>query len=428
MVAISESGIELFGKELPSLEDIYKLASLVHSSEINKIAFAEQAESSANSLASGIAFSILGCHVKAVENLAKAKDCNEKYIFLADSLRRTGRFEEALKNLDKAASGGADSLSINLEKTNVFRVARQSEKALKQLKACSNFEKVSAQYHYVLARCQESDGLYDEAIENYKTAIEIKPNHYKALFHLAYSCDLRGDEEAAIDYYKQLIAENPCYVSALLNLAVLYEDAGKYDKASKCVDQVLKYHPNHARAILFEKDINSSKTMLYDEEFEKNKSRRYQILEIPISDFELSVRSRNCLKKMNIFTVGDLLNITEAELLSYKNFGETSLVEIKQILGSKGLSLGMAIEEKPNQDMFDSGESIDDELFNRNLEELQLSVRARKCLLGLDIKTTGDLVSKTEAELLGCKNFGMTSLVEVRKVLDEMGLRLRQLD
>ena len=299
---------------------------------------------------------------------------------------------------------------------------------MKQLKACANFEKASAQYHYVLARCQESDGLYDEAVDNYKSAIEIEPNHRKALFHLAYSCDLRGDEDAAIGYYKQLIAESPSYVSAILNLAVLYEDAGEYDKASKCVEQVLRYHPNHARAILFRKDINSSKTMLYDEEFEKSKSRRYQILETPISDFELSVRSRNCLKKMNIYTIGDLLNITESELLSYKNFGETSLVEIKQILGSKGLSLGMAIEEKPGQGMFDSGESIDDELFDRSLEELQLSVRARKCLVGLNIKTTGDLVSKTEAELLGCKNFGMTSLVEVKKVLDEMGLRLRQLD
>ncbi len=49
---------------------------------------------------------------------------------------------------------------------------------------------------------------------------------------------------------------------------------------------------------------------------------------------------------MNIITLGDLLNISEAELLSYKNFGETSLREIKFLLDTKGLHLGMAMEEQ----------------------------------------------------------------------------------
>jgi DNA-directed RNA polymerase subunit alpha len=429
MTTITESKIELFGGSLPPLEDIYKLAVTVNSSQAAKSAFAEQAQCSKDALASGIALSILGNHTKAVDTLAKAKDRKEKHIFLAESLRHLGKFDEALQNLDKAASKGADSLHINLEKVNTLRLAGRIEDAVKQLKACANFEKASAQYHYVLARCQEANGLYDEAMDNYRTAIEIEPNHSKALFHLAYSCDLRGDEDAAIDYYKQLLTQQPTYVNALLNLAVLYEDADEYDKADKCIDQVLSHHPNHPRAILFKKDVKSSKTMLYDEEDEKNKTRKSQILETPISDFELSVRSRNCLKKMNLYTIGDLLNITEAELLSYKNFGETSLTEIKHILNSRGLSLGMAIEEKLGQATFnDSDEEIDSELLNKNIEELQLSVRARKCLLNLDIKTTGDMVSKTEAELLGCKNFGMTSLVEIKKVLNSMGLNLRQLD
>ena len=64
------------------------------------------------------------------------------------------------------------------------------------------------------------------------------------------------------------------------------------------------------------------------------------MLNIPVTDFELSVRSRNCLKKMNIKNLGDLLRTSEQELLSYKNFGETSLNEIKSLLASKGLRLG----------------------------------------------------------------------------------------
>lgn len=216
-------------------------------------------------------------------------------------------------------------------------------------------------------------------MDNYRTALELSPNHQKALFHLAYRCDLSGDEDAAIDYYRQIVSTSPVYISALLNLAVLYEDMGKFEKASKCVDKVLEYHPNHQRAILFKKDVESSKTMLYDEEKEKKKDRKVQILETPISDFELSVRSRNCLKKMNIRTVGDLLNITETELLSYKNFGETSLREIKAILDSKALHLGMALEEKQGVLAVTSDSAVRDEyaeISNKPADDLQLSMRS----------------------------------------------------
>jgi DNA-directed RNA polymerase subunit alpha len=57
-----------------------------------------------------------------------------------------------------------------------------------------------------------------------------------------------------------------------------------------------------------------------------------------------------------------------------------------------------------------------------------MSVRARKCLDYLNIKTIGELISKTEAELLGVKNFGVTSLTEIKQVLDKVGLSLRKLD
>src|SRR5260370_31631466 len=80
-----------------------------------------------------------------------------------------------------------------------------------------------------------------------------------------------------------------------------------------------------------------------DEEHEYN--RFSQVLEIPVTDFELSVRSRNCLKKMNIRTLGDLTRVNEQQLLSSKNFGETSLSEIKEMLTSKGLRLGQSLEE-----------------------------------------------------------------------------------
>jgi DNA-directed RNA polymerase subunit alpha len=55
-------------------------------------------------------------------------------------------------------------------------------------------------------------------------------------------------------------------------------------------------------------------------------------------------------------------------------------------------------------------------------------VRASKCLEKLEIRTLGDLVQRTDAELLGCKNFGVTSLNEIKKSVGDMGLSLRSLD
>ncbi|HUS73032.1 MAG TPA: DNA-directed RNA polymerase subunit alpha C-terminal domain-containing protein [Sedimentisphaerales bacterium] len=436
MEPITELAIDLFAKDLPSMDEIKQLSAFVHSSEINLLNFSEQLEENMSkggqkaSLATGIGLFIVGRNAEAARKLQKAKACKEKFIYLVFALRRTGNFAEAIKNLKRSVEHGADALSTTLEKAATYRYASDFEAAAKELKTCTNFENVSAEYHYQLARLQEAQGLYEEAMDNYKTALELSPNHQRALFHLAYRCDLSGNEDAAIDYYKQIASGSQVYVSALLNLAVLYEDRDELMKASECVDTALKFHPNHQRAILFKKDIESSKTMFYDEEKEEKKTRKSQILETPISDFELSVRSRNCLKKMNILTLSDLLNISEVELLSYKNFGETSLREIRALLDTKGLFLGMALEEKE----LSSGESPeeiateDEGLLNKFIDDLQLSVRARKCLQKLELRTLGDLIHKTDAELLGCKNFGVTSLNEIKKAISNLGLSLRTLD
>ncbi|MHC4640168.1 MAG: tetratricopeptide repeat protein [Planctomycetota bacterium] len=437
MEPITELEIDLFTKESPSLDEIKQISEFVYSSESNLLNFSEQLEDNISkggqkaSLAIGIGLFIVGRHAEAVEKLEKAKDCQEKFIYLAFALRRIGKFEEAIENLNKSVEHGANALSTTLEKAATYRHSSDFEAAAKELKTCTNFENVSSEYHYQLGNLQEAQGFYEEAIDNYKAALELSPNHQKALFRLAYRCDLSGDEDTAIDYYRQIASGNQVHVSALLNLAVLYEDHEELDKASQCVDTVLKFYPNHQRAILFKKDIESSKTMFYDEEKEKKKTRKNQILETPISDFELSVRSRNCLKKMNIITLGDLLNISEAELLSYKNFGETSLREIKALLDTKSLHLGMALEEKLSAiESTDMGiaEDKDEQLLSKSIDDLQLSVRSRKCLQKLDLRTLDDLTRRTEAELLGCKNFGVTSLNEIKKAITNLGLSLRTLD
>jgi DNA-directed RNA polymerase subunit alpha len=166
--------------------------------------------------------------------------------------------------------------------------------------------------------------------------------------------------------------------------------------------------------------------MYYDEDAQKKRDRMGQVLSIPVTDFELSVRSRNCLQKMGIMTLGDLCRCTEQELLGSKNFGETSLIEIKEMLASRGLRLGQYAAEK-HLDVFEPEALTADEqaLLNRPIADLNLSVRARKCMTRLGISTIGDLIRRTGDELLECKNFGVTSLNEVRDKLGAHGLKLR---
>ncbi|MFP6641605.1 MAG: DNA-directed RNA polymerase subunit alpha [Myxococcota bacterium] len=66
-----------------------------------------------------------------------------------------------------------------------------------------------------------------------------------------------------------------------------------------------------------------------------------------VDDLELSVRSANCLQNANIRFIGELVMKTEAEMLKTKNFGRKSLNEIKETLGSMGLSLGMTLDNLP---------------------------------------------------------------------------------
>jgi len=425
---MEKTQVDLFGSQIPSFEDLRKLSAIVNSSDLNKNSFSQELEDKKANLGKGIGLCMIAKYAEAIKCLIKADDCKEKFVYLGRAQSNEKQFDEALSSFDNAGKNGADSLMVALLKGDTLRKAQQLDEAQEVLKACSNFEKVSADYHFQLGRLNDAQGEYQTAMDNYKIAIELDTSHQEALFHLAYACDLRGQDDAALDYYKQTKANSPVYANAMLNLAVLYEDIGEYDRAEICVDMVLDCHPKHAKALLFAKDIQSSRVMIYDEEREKMLTQHNQILEIPISDFELSVRSRNCLKKMGIHKIGDLLRISELELLSYKNFGETSLAEIRAILDQKELKLGMSLEDQCKAIAAEAvAEGADQELLATTVDEFGLSVRAKRCLQRLNIRTLAELISKTEAELLGCKNFGVTSLDEIKEKLESNDLNLRTL-
>jgi DNA-directed RNA polymerase subunit alpha len=279
----------------------------------------------------------------------------------------------------------------------------------------------------------EQQGLHEKALEFFERALNENPDHEQAAFHLAVLYDRRADDAKAIELYERICTSPPVHLNALMNLAVLYEDNNHYDEAHRCLDAILRTEPNHSRARLFMRDVESARSMYYDDDMDQRGDRRNAILDIPVTDFELSVRSRNCLKKMNIRTLGDLLKTSEQELLSYKNFGETSLNEIKALLAQKGLRLGQAVDDpkaagarRPATPGAAPG--LTPEMSAKSVADLELSVRSRKALQRLNINTVGDLASRTEDELLGCKNFGMTSLNEIKQQLATFGLGLRKLE
>lgn len=80
---------------------------------------------------------------------------------------------------------------------------------------------------------------------------------------------------------------------------------------------------------------------------EERREEMDPILTRPVDDLELTVRSANCLKAENIYCIGDLIQRTEVELLKTPNLGKKSLTEIKDVLASRGLSLGMRLENWP---------------------------------------------------------------------------------
>jgi DNA-directed RNA polymerase subunit alpha len=294
-------------------------------------------------------------------------------------------------------------------------------------------DSVTAQRYLEAGRKAEAAGDRVKAIEAYEAAFAADPDDADVCFRLAYSLDLVGEEEEAIHLYEQCIQQPQPPLNALINLAVLYEDREEYAKAERCVRQVLATNPTHPRATLYIKDIVASRNAVVEDDHEGRPGTvQPALLDTPVTDFELTVRTRNALRKMNIRTLADLLRVTEAELRSYKNFGESSLDEIKRMLAQRGLKLGQAAEAQQSaaqQAVYDKlkSDTGDDEALARSVNELQLSVRARKALALLNVHAIGDLCMKTEAELMGVKNFGMTSLLEIKQKLGEMGLSLREL-
>ena len=390
---------------------------------------AHEERSPAAAVRLGVCYYLLGRYQSALTALKSGDGGALAHFYQGKANAALKNFEAALANFASAAKAGYKADDCALAKAESQRYAGEPRAALATLDSLSGAVEQSAEYLYQRgATIAAIGGTPHEVVALYERAVDADPNHPGALFGLALENDRYGNDDLALDLYERSVAQFPPSVGNLLNLGILYEDRQQYNRAQQCYHRILEVDPNHARARLFLKDAAASGDMYYDEDAQKKCDRISQVLSIPVSDFELSVRSRNCLQKMGIKTLGDLARCTEQDLLASKNFGETSLVEIRDMLATKGLSLGqLAVEKVEPEPVYEQQFMSPDEqaLLDRPIADLNLSVRARKCMIRLGLNTIGELVRRTGDDLLECKNFGVTSLNEVREKLTQHSLKLR---
>jgi len=374
---------------------------------------------------------ILGRAREALEVMAGVKaDLPYQGFFLGQAHSQLGSLEEARETLEKALEVTPKDHDVRVAYLELITARHDAERIAHELEMGKHIEGTPDWYYFrgILAERKRD---FETALDQWERCIDLDPTHQKALFRLAREMDRFGEEERALELYEEAVRLRPVHAETLMNLGLLYDDMEEYVKAERCFRAVCTKEPDNWRARMFLRDTQAALEMYYDEDQEKKEDRLNKTLRIPISDFELSVRSRNCLAKMEIRTLGDLVQKTEAELLSYKNFGDTSLQEIQNILRQKGLSLGMSREDIPAA--IDSGDEGrlelglgSDDPRNRPLADLELSSRAKRVMELLKITTLGDIAEKTEAELLACPNFGQTSLNELKQKLEKFGLGLKE--
>lgn len=427
---ILESGSPLTLDELRQLELAVGTAQLTDVRQVSgELARRIQAGESSDAVLAraGVATFLLSRQAEADKFLTRvSKDGVAIYVH-GECLTALGRPLEAADRFDAAAGAGVDPIGCALRRAGAIRASGDIDGAEKLLRSVAASAASRAEYSFQMGCIWADRGDSLTAVEYFERAVDMDPHHSRALFWLAAENALRGNDDEAIRLYERSLARPPFYTGALLNLGLLYEDRENYDAAAFCFRRVIEYDPTNAYAELYLKDIEATQGMYYDEDHAKQEARMKQLLGRPVTDFELSVRSRNCLQAMEIGTLGDLTEVSEQELLAGKNFGETSLMEIRELLSAHGLRIGQNLHKIHSREhVVDQNLSPEEQAqMSKSVSELNLSVRSRKCMSRLAIQTIGQLCSRTPDELLSSRNFGVTSLNEIRQKLTEAGLRLR---
>jgi len=366
------------------------------------------------------------------EGILASESSREAKVFLAQVLLAKGDArgaKVALLGAIKNLSGAQGALLVEVALIATSLKCREALKA-----ALDHAKEGQSGYGLIKALFEEQSGNHQLAIDGLSEASEKEgPYQGQALFHLATLQDRWGDDELALKTYEKINSLGYGFEESFINAGIILEDRGEFAKALAYYERALKINPGNRRAATYHVDAEACLDMFYDERRQRQDVKTFEILNIPISDFELSVRSRNCLSKMNIFTLKDLITKTEQELLSYKNFGDTSLKEIQAMLAKKGLHLGMTrVEEQPladrikmNAQLYSEEREYSLEELDTSIEDLDLSYRTKSALHKMGFESLRDITMRTGTDLESNPNFSAACLQELNALLEEKGLSYR---
>lgn len=359
-----------------------------------------------------IAAYALGRLGDAEEALAKVKDAYGKGLMGLICVA-AGEQADAVTAFRAAAKDLPDA------RIELARVLLAMDKA-QEAQDCLADAPSGAEQDVVSGLINDHQGLLEKAIRSFETALEANPEHTEAAFQLGVLLDRIGDEDMAIEHYLVCADVTPHFLGGVINLGILYDERGEANAAIDCFRQVLAHNPRDPRALMLLRDSQASRNMFYDEKEEREREKMEKILKTSVNDFELSVRSRNCLAKMNIFTLGDLISITEPEMLNYKNFGDTSLREVKEMLDARGLRLGM-LRDRDDRSLT----KADQKTLSDSFDKLELSSCTMRLLERLGCHKIGDIIQYTDLEFYRMEGSGQSVVQEISTALGSVGLRLK---
>ena len=298
----------------------------------------------AESVRLGVCQYLLGTYSSSIETLSNADGGALAQFYMGKANLALGHYDKAVSSFESAKTAGYDPDHCLLTISETHRNANRIGHAMAILDNMFGPVEQTAEYLYQRGATIAARGDNpDEVVALYERAVDADGKHTGALFGLGLENDRRGNDEKALELYQRAAAVFPTNVGVLINLGLMYEDYDRYEMAQQCYDRILEHDANHGQAFLYRKDATASMDPFFDYEQKRRQEQIKTIMNIPVSQFELSVRSRNCLEKMGIDTLGDLTKVSEMELLGSKNFGETSLVEIREMLANKGLGIGQFV-------------------------------------------------------------------------------------
>ncbi len=252
----------------------------------------------------GIGLYLLGHAREAEMTLTRVSGDAVAAFYRGLALGSLDKHAEAAEQFAEAGKLGYDKVECAMRRAGEIRAQGQPSEAEALLRSIVSEGARRAEYSYQMGCILSDRGDTYGAIEYFERAVDIDLHHSRALFRLAVENASRGNDSEAIRLYERSLSRPPLHLGALINLGLMYEDDQNYPAAAFCFRRVLEVDPTNERAAMYLKDIQAVGEMYYDEDSAREAARMETLLARPISDFELSVRSRNCLEALEHSNAG----------------------------------------------------------------------------------------------------------------------------